>query len=257
MHAADVDGDGRDEVIYGSFVLDDNGKGLWALARTKQGTVSPGGHPDAHFVGDILPSHPGLEIFYAYEKWHKRNGACLVDAKTGKLIWGTDAKTGHFHKQGLCSDIDARHPGMECYARDMELSKKGDSHVWLWAADGTVLGKGNDFDWGQSPGVVYWDADLQRELVRNNTIVNYPDDGFAQKMEGCARTILVADILGDWREEIIRSTKGNELRIYTTTIPAKDRRPTLLQDAIYRIDVASNGMGYPQAPMVTHCLEPR
>ena len=74
-------------------------------------------------------------------------------------------------------------------------------------------------------------------------------------MEGCGRTILVADVLGDWREEVIRSTPGNELRIYTTTIPATDRRPTLLQDPIYRIDVANNAMGYGQSPMVTRCLE--
>ena len=92
-------------------------------------------------------------------------------------------------------------------------------------------------------------------IVRDNTIVDYPDDGFAMPMEGCSRTILVADILGDWREEVIRSTPGNELRIYTTTIPATDRRPTLLQDPIYRIDVANNAMGYGQTPMVTHCLE--
>ncbi len=255
LHAADVDEDGRDEIIYGSLVLDDNGKGLWALARTKQGEVSPGGHPDGHFVADILPSHPGLEIFYAYEKWHNRNGACLVDARTGQLIWGTDAKTGHFHKAGLCADIDASHPGMECYARDQELSTKDQTHAWLWAADGTVLGQGNSQDWGEQPDTVYWDADLQREVIRGNTIVNYPDDGYAFPMTGCARTLLVADILGDWREEIIRSTPGNELRIYTTTIPAEDRRPTLLHDPIYRIDVANNGMGYPQSPMVSRCLE--
>jgi rhamnogalacturonan endolyase len=255
MHAADVDQDGRDEVIYGSFVLDDDGTGLWALRRVDRGRESPGGHADAHYVGDILPRHDGLEIFYAFEKWHERNGACLVDARTGKMIWGTDAKTGHFHKAGLCADINATHAGMECYGRDDELSTKDNSHVWLWAADGTVIQKGNEADWGRQPETVYWDADLQRELILDNTIVNYPNDGFAMRMEGCARTILVADVLGDWREEVIRSTPGNELRIYTTTIPATDRRPTLLQDPIYRIDVANNGMGYGQTPMVTRCLE--
>ena len=257
LHAADVDQDGRDEIIYGSIVLDDNGTGLWALKRTSQGRISPGGHPDGHYVGDILPGREGLEIFYIYEKWHNANGACLVDAKTGTLIWGTDAKTGHFHKAGLCADIDARHPGMECYGKDHELSKEGDSHSWLWAADGTVLGKGGAFDWGLQPWPVHWDGDLQREVIRKNTVTSYPEGDESLTMRDCARTILVADILGDWREEIIRSTKGNELRIYTTTIPARDRRPTLLQDPIYRIDLANNGMGYPQAPMLRRCLEPR
>jgi rhamnogalacturonan endolyase len=139
MHAADVDGDGKDEISYGSFVLDDNGKGLWCLKRTGQGKVSPGGHPDGTWVGDILPQHPGLEIFLTYEKWQEKNGACLVNAATGELIWGLDKKSGHFHRAGLCSDIDSRHPGMECFAKDYELKTGNVPHAWLWTADGKVL----------------------------------------------------------------------------------------------------------------------
>ena len=69
MHSADVDGDGRDEIVLGSVVLDDNGTALWSTGF---------GHPDKCFVTDIDPERPGLEIFYAYEDWHDDgNGICM------------------------------------------------------------------------------------------------------------------------------------------------------------------------------------
>jgi rhamnogalacturonan endolyase len=74
MHAADIDGDGRDEVFLGSAVLDDNGVGLWSTGL---------GHPDHHYVGDIDPARPGLEVYYGIEtRRSDKNGCCLVDAKT-------------------------------------------------------------------------------------------------------------------------------------------------------------------------------
>ncbi len=254
FHSADVDGDGKDELILGSFVLDDDGTGLWVLKRTDSGKKSPGGHPDGTWVGDILPTNPGLEIFLTYEKWQKENGACLIDAKSGKILWGIDEKSGHFHKAGMCSDIDARHPGMECYGKDFELSTRDINHAWLWAADGTILEKGNGLDWPLEPPTVHWDADPQREIILEESVTSFPEGDKTLTMEGCDRTVLVADIMGDWREEIIRSTKGNELRIYTTTIPSSTRRPTLLHDPIYRADVAHNSMGYAQTPMQTECF---
>ncbi len=254
MHAADVDNDGRDEVIYGSFVIDDNGEGLWALDRTDLGRVSPGGHADGHYVGNINPDHDGLEIYYQFEKWQEENGACLVDAATGELIWGLNAKTGHFHKAGLCSDISAAHPGMEAYSYDWELSTDSDVHAWLFAADGSVLKAGGQLDWDLQPWAAYWDADVEREVIYDNDILNYPELNSILTMQDCRRTIMVADILGDWREEIIRSTSTNEMRIYMSTMPAEDRRPHLMQDPIYRIDVANNAMGYGQVPMVTDAL---
>jgi len=64
---------------------------------------------------------------------------------------------------------------------------------------------------------------------------------------------LIADLYGDWREELVTSLPG-ELRIYTTSIPAKDRRVTLMQDGIYRSYVAHRSMGYPQAPVPSYYL---
>ena len=63
----------------------------------------------------------------------------------------------------------------------------------------------------------------------------------------------VADILGDWREEVVTFTNG-ELRIYSTTIPATDRRVCLMQDPIYRHGVTFRTMGYPHVPQVSYYL---
>jgi rhamnogalacturonan endolyase len=240
MHSADVDGDGRQEVVIGSAVIDDNGNALWTTGL---------GHPDHCYVGDIDPGRPGLEIYYGMETRQKeRNGMCLVEAATGKILWGYEGYTRHVHGQGMCADIDARHPGSECYGADTDAQKK---YAWsrLWTAKGEVISEENLG--GFSPRVVYWDADPQRELFRRGRISDYGGSEIPPRVEGSLAA--VADVLGDWREELITSVPG-ELRIYTTTIPAADRRVCLMQDPIYRIDVAHAAMGYFQVPMTSYDL---
>jgi len=238
MHAADVDDDGREEVVIGSAVIDDDGTPLWSTGL---------GHPDHCYVGDIDPERPGLEIYYGMETRQKEaNGMCLVDAKTGKILWGHQGFTRHVHGAGLCSDIDARFPGAECYGADTDAQKK-----FAWARLRTCKGRviSEENLGGFSPRCVYWDADPQRELLRGSRISDYGGKDIPPRVEG--RMVAVADILGDWREEIITSVAG-QLRIYVTTIPATDRRVCLMQDPIYRIDVVCAAMGYPQVPMLSY-----
>jgi rhamnogalacturonan endolyase len=240
MHAADVDGDGRDEVLLGSAVIDDDGTPLWTTGL---------GHPDHFYLGDLDPTRPGLEIYYGIETRRKeRNGMCLVDAATGKILWGHEGYTRHVHGQGMCSDIDASHPGSECYSADTDTQKK-----FAWAKLRTVKGEviSEENLGGFSPRTVYWDADLQRELFRGGRISNYGGPEIPPRVEGSLAAVV--DILGDWREEIITSVPG-ELRIYTTTIPAADRRPCLMQDPIHRMNVAHAAMGYFQVPMTSYDL---
>ncbi len=241
MHAADVDADGRDEIVLGSSVLDDNGAPLWSTGL---------GHPDHSYVGDIDPERPGLEIYYGIESRKENNGMCLVDAATGKILWGHQGPTRHVHSYGMCSDIDARHPGSESYSTDTDSQKKA---AWarLRSADGEVLSE--EMPWGFGPRTVYWDADPQRELLTNR-VFDYGTNNVHIKIEG--KVICVVDIVGDWREEIITSVKG-ELRIYGTTIPAKDRRACLMQDPLYRMDTAVASMGYYQVPMTSYDLASR
>ncbi len=241
MHAADVDGDGRDEVIIGSSVVDDNGNGLWTTGL---------GHPDFCFVGDIDPMRPGLEIFYGIEPRLKQNGLCLVDAKTGEIIWGLKDPTNHVGTDGMCADIDMRFPGSECHAADIDDDRKY-AKSWVFSAAGELLSDKRQSGFARS---VYWDADLQRELIRGQRIWDYNGASHATTVTGSV--IAMADVLGDWREEIIASAPG-ELRIYTTTIPAMDRRVCLMQDPIYRLDVVVAFMGYYAAPMLSYDIASR
>ena len=152
--AADVDGDGRQEIILGSAVIDDNGKSLWTTGL---------GHPDHCYVGDIDPHAPGLEIYYGMETRQKeQNGMCLVDAATGEILWGHKGPTRHVHSYGMCSDIDARFEGAECYSADTDSEKK---FAWgrLRNAQGKVISQEELYGFG--PRCVYWDADPQRRTA--------------------------------------------------------------------------------------------
>lgn len=239
MHSADVDGDGRDEVLLGSCVIDDNGDGLWSTGL---------GHPDHFYVGNIDPTRPGLEIYYGIEaRQPLRNGVCLVDAATGEIIWGLDIPTHHVHGAGLCSDIDPLHVGQECYSGEHPDAPRSFAR-WLHSAQGELIADETAWDVGLSPRAVYWDETPQRALLRGSRLFKYPDQTISNYVQGSQ--IAWVDMLGDWREEIITSVAG-ELRIYVTPIPARDRRVTLMQDPLYRSDVAHLAMGYAQPPMTS------
>jgi len=191
-------------------------------------------------VTDVDPTRPGMEIFYAIEPWHDDGkGVCLVEAKTGKIIWSIGQRTYHVG-DGMVADIDPSIPGLECFAT--EDPKGGSRDRYMFSADGKRLGQREDV-----PGCrnwIFWDADLLRETFgyggsgrglmgrgrfgrgrfgrgRSLSIVKYKGETLTSNIEGSI--IMMADILGDWREELITALPG-ELRIYTTTIPAKDRR---------------------------------
>jgi rhamnogalacturonan endolyase len=233
LRAADVDGDGRDEIVFGAAVLDDNGTGLWSLGM---------GHPDHVTVGGLDPARPGLQIQYGFETRQAKNGICMVDARTGEILWGLNEPTLHIHSSGLCADFDPAHPGVESYGGERDFPDKR----WLFTAQGESLGT-NNLE-GLAPRAAYWDGDLQRELLVRGRLLNFGGGAHSTRIEGTV--LAVADILGDWREEIITSLPG-ELRIYTTTIPATDRRVCLMQDPIYRLDVAGAAQGYFQVPGLT------
>lgn len=251
MHTVDLDEDGRDEVVLGSAVLDDDGTLLYSAGV---------GHSDKCFVTDIDPNHPGMEIFYANEVWHDSLGVSMVDAKTGKPLWNI----GHFTKHvgdGMIADILPDVPGLECFAS--EDSKAGLRDKYMLAANGTYLARNSGVppcrDW------IFWDTDKLRESIqisgasrklseyfaRDFSIVKYPNDTIMSGIQGSI--MMMADLYGDWREELITVLPG-ELRIYTTTISAKDRRICLMQDHLYRSDVVHRSMGYFQSPVTSYYL---
>jgi hypothetical protein len=237
LHAVDVDGDGREEVVLGAAVIDDNGKRLWNLGM---------GHPDLCYVTDVIPSNPGLEIAYGFETAQKKHGFCVADAATGRMLWGCGHSTTHIHSQGLLTDIDPDNPGLELYGGEKFLPDR-----WLYSArDGKLLARE---DLGSlAPNPVYWDDGPHKAiLTRDGRITRYRGNTLG-RFEGAV--IAVADILGDWREEIITSVPG-ELRIHTTTIPATRRHVWLMEDPLYRNDVALAAMGYLYPPQLTKPLD--
>jgi rhamnogalacturonan endolyase len=233
LSIADVDNDGKDEIIYGSMVVDDNGKGLFTTGLR---------HGDALHVTDLDPSRPGLEVFGIHENETNTSGpgAALYDARTGEILW-----RGHEGKdvgRGVAADIDPANPGAE---------------MWFSGSDGLLNLKGDRI--GDNPPstnfLVWWDGDPTRELLDGNHIDKYKG-GRLFTAEGCTSNngtkstpALCADILGDWREEVIfRTTDNQELRIFTTTIPTDYRLPTLMHDPQYRLAIAWQNVAYNQPP---------
>lgn len=227
---ADVDGDGRDELILGATALDDDGSVLWDTGL---------GHPDPCFVADIDPTRPGLEVFFGIEPRRSSHGVCLASARDGKVLWFYDGPTTHVHNKGMIGDIDPSRPGMEVYAGESDGSQ-----FWLYAADGTRL---SDKSFGTlSPLAVWWDDDPQKEILVETRLFKYPDRTIA-KIEG--RPLAIVDVLGDWREEIVTTLPG-ELRIYSSTAPSMWRRPWLMEDRQYRLGVVAGSMAYYREPQL-------
>lgn len=249
LHTVDLDNDGRDEVVLGSAVLDDDGTLLFSAGV---------GHSDKCFVTDIDPNRPGMEIFFANEVWHDSSGVSMVDAATGKQIWNINHYTRHVGN-GMVADIIPEVPGLECFAS--EDSKAGLRDKYMLSASGEYLAR--NLGVPQCTNWIFWDADKRRESIewlgydrrrfenKGLSIVKYPSDTLSSQIQGMV--MMMADLYGDWREELVTVLPG-ELRIYSTTIPASDRRITLMKDPLYRSDVVHRSMGYFQPPVTSYYL---
>jgi rhamnogalacturonan endolyase len=228
ISVADVDGDGRDEIIYGSICIDDNGKGLWN-ARLGRG--------NAMHVSDIDSSRPGLEIWGVHEG-DRTAGSALLDARTGEIIWKT--ANGDV-SGGVAADLLASSKGMECWGGTDGLRSCKNTHAGINPSS--------------SNHVIWWDGDLLRELL-NETFIDKYGGARIFSASGCsaingvkANPCLQADILGDWREEVIFRTRDNKmLKIYTTTFTTDTRIYTLMHDPQYRLSVAWQNVAYNQSP---------
>jgi rhamnogalacturonan endolyase len=245
LSIADVDGDGRDEIVFGAMTIDDNGKGLYSTGL---------GHGDALHVSDLDPTRPGLEVFDIQEKFSDA-GANFRDAKTGEVIWKKASQKagedGEGPGRGLALDVDPRYPGYECWVAGAGITGMFDA-------------KGNKIA-DRTPACnfgIYWDGDVLSEIlnytyidkwdytnVTTNRLLDAAKYGCRSINGTKATPVLSADILGDWREEVIFSTRDNrELRIFTTSIPTDKRFYTLMHDPHYRLSIAWQNVAYNQPP---------
>ncbi len=236
----DVDADGRDEVALGSMVLDDTGVPLWSTGK---------GHPDGLFVGDIDPLRPGLEVYCYVETRNSTGGMILVDAATGETLWELQTPTTHVHG-GLCADLDPDFPGSECFGVDKRQVDRSEQIVGSWLKTATGKPLPTPTDWGFGKMTIYWDADAQKELIFGRSVRKYQGTG---EWSIPRFSFVPVDLMGDWREELLEFTDAGELRIHLSTVSAKDRRVCLMQDPIYRRDIAMCAMGYHRPAMLSYC----
>ncbi|PRA01682.1 MULTISPECIES: rhamnogalacturonan lyase [unclassified Paenibacillus] len=234
LSVADVDGDGKDEIVYGAMAVDDNGKGLYTTGLH---------HGDAMHLSDLDPDRPGLEVFQVHET-PSNAGVEFRDAGTGQLIWGV--KTTKDIGRGMAADIDPRYKGAEVWADGSLYTAKGQKL-------GTTLPSSTNFG-------IWWDGDLLRELLDSNRIDkwNYTNSttmnlltasGVSSNNGTKSTPNLQADLFGDWREEVVwRTNDSSALRIYTTTAVTDKRIYTLMHDPVYRLGVAWQNVAYNQPP---------
>ena len=256
LSVADVDQDGKDEFVFGSMTIDDDGK---ALYNTRLG------HGDAIHTSDLDPSRPGLETFAVHESMSQsgNRGATFRDAATGEVLWSIPAirDTG----RGAAGDIDPRYAGAEGWAVGGDAS---------WNSPrGQLMSAGGELIAEKIPAanfMAWWDGDLLREIVDHDfdstagmgvpTISKWNWEtetsdrlltvtGARTNNHTKGNPSLQADLLGDWREELaFPSTDSTELRIYTSTAPTEVRLRTLMHDPMYRTGVARENVSYNQPP---------
>ena len=254
LSVGDVDGDGCDEITYGSAAINNDGTLLYSTGL---------GHGDALHLSDLDPDRPGLEVFMVHES--RPYGADLRDARTGERLWYETARddTG----RGVAADIDGQHRGFEFW------------HIFNRAVHDI---KGNVIS-NNLPSCnfrIYWDGDLQDELLANRGRPYF--GSFVEKWDGekavplplsngqhiadlghsasCnwtkATPCLQADIFGDWREEVILwdASDAAHLNIFTTNIPTPYAVPTLMHDNIYRLSICWQNTAYNQPPHLGYYL---
>ena len=249
LSCADVDGDGMDEIIYGSAAIDHDGNLLWSTGLN---------HGDAIHLGDLMPDRPGLEVMQIHED--PPFGMHICDAATGELLihMTGDGDTA----RGMAADFTPERGYEFCYF--------GDGNMYN-APTGSIVGGASAQNFR-----IYWDGDIYDEILNDKggghnqpflekyngggLVVDGKrlfEHGYTTSCNGTKTTpCLQADIFGDWREELIffNGDDKTTLNIFSTSIPSEARVPCLLTDHVYRLGIAWQNVGYNQPPHLGYYL---
>ena len=267
LRIADVDGDGCDEIIYGSMAVDNDGRGLYNTGM---------GHGDAMHLTAFDPTTDKLQVWACHE--NRRDGSSYRDAATGKVLF--QIKSNIDVGRAMAADIDPESPGVEMWSADSQgirdlngnvVKPKGQAKA---ASDNSKNGGEDDtalYLGGRRLPTnfgIWWDGDLLRELLDHESVSKYDwktgTTNTICRFDNCqfnngtkSNPCLSADILGDWREEVlVRTSDSSELRLYVSPVPTDYRINCLMQDIPYRLSVATENVGYNQPPETGFYLGP-
>ena len=238
LSVADVDNDGRDEIVYGAATIDDSGSLRYSTGF---------GHGDALHVGDFVPGRAGKEVWTIHEAGNQP-GADLHDASSGQVIFQRPNNGGvEGPGRAVAGDIYAGNAGAEFWGSGTNMGN-------LFNASGGSVGRNPS----SANFLCWWDGDPVRELLDQTRIDKYGTSGDVRLLTGSgvasnngtkATPALSGDLFGDWREEVIwRTSNSSALRIYATPVPTDRRIVTLLHDPQYRVAIAWQNTAYNQPP---------
>ena len=235
LNVADLDGDGLDEVMYGSMAVDHDGIGLWNTRL---------GHGDANHVGKFLPDREGLQMFHCLESG--KTMVALHDARDGQVIWKKDAASDNDMGRCLVGDFLPQYPGCEFfYYQGNYIQQDG--------TETTINTKGQKGGCGMA---LWFDGSLSRQLIEDN-IIHSPANGRTFTMYRYSETFIngtksnpswYGDLVGDWREEVILpdATRLQDLKIFATWYPTTHKFPWLMTDHCYWMSALNENIGYNQ-----------
>ena len=249
LRVADVDGDGCDEITYGSMAVDHDGIGLYNTGM---------GHGDAIHLMAFDPTTDELQVWDCHE--NRRDGSDFRKAKSGEIIFQLPSKSDV--GRAMAADIDPESRGVEMWSTDSHGIRNIKGEVLYTAMDPDDPQHQQHLKLGDRYLSVnfgiWWDGDLLRELLDHETVSKYDwqqktiadvkhFDGVVFNNGTKSNPCLAADILGDWREEVIaRTPDSDELRIFITPIPTDHRINCLMEDIPYRLSTAAQNVGYNQ-----------